>query len=101
MTMRSFDIRENAAGRFHLERFGVRCGGIDRDEVFFFVVRRSDGEEIARSSPTTARDLGIAERGRKDYDLDLFHRTDFFVARGALPPIPGSAIARRATWEYR
>ncbi len=99
--MREFTIRENARGRFHLEGFGASCGGDDRDEPFFFVVRARNGREIARSSTTTARALGIAEHGRKDYDVDVFHQTDFFIARAGSGPTPGSAIARRVTWQYR
>ena len=72
--MREFTVRENARGRFHLGGFGVSCGGEDRDEPFFFVVRYSNGREIVRSSPTTARALGIAERSRQDYDADAFHQ---------------------------
>ena len=96
---REFEIRENPAGRFHLTRFGVNYGGTDRNERFVIVVRDRHGNEIARSLPTTARQLSIAERGRQDYDANCFHQTDFFAwDDDAQRAVPRSAIARRARW---
>ena len=93
---REFVVKETSSGRFHLAGFGVTCGGMDRATPFVLVVQDQRGREIGRSHPTTAQELGIAERGRGDYDLDKFHRTDFLkVVGGRLVP---SAQARRAAW---
>ncbi|MCY4384586.1 MAG: hypothetical protein OXE44_15725 [Nitrospinae bacterium] len=97
--MREFEVRETRNGRFHLSNFGVRCGGTDRNESFIFVVRDRHGNEVARSSPTTARELSIAERGTRDYDANRYHLTDFFKMDAG--PVPHSALARRLQWTFR
>ena len=99
--VREFEVRETSAGRFHLNRFGVKCGGPDRDESFIFIVRDGDDGEVARSLPTTARKLSIAGRGRRDYDANRLHQTDFFKRDAGGHPIPHSAIARRCQWTFR
>ncbi len=95
---REFEVRETSTGRFHLAGFGAEYGGSDRDESFIFVVRDRHGCEVARSLPCTARQLSIAERGRRDYDANRFHQSDFFKRDAGGGPIPHSAIARRARW---
>lgn len=94
--VREFEVRETQNGRFHLSGFGVGCGGADRNESFIFVVRDRHGCEVARSLPTTARQLSITERGTQDYDADNYHLTDFF-SRG---PVPHAALARRLQWTF-
>ena len=99
--VREFEVRETSTGRFHLVGFGAEYGGTDRDESFIFVVRDRQGCEVARSLPYTARQLSIAERGRRDYDADRFHQSDFFKRDAGGGPIAHSAIARRARWTFR
>jgi len=97
-TSNTLEIRETANGRFHLSGFGVAIGGPNRDVPFTFHVLDAQGELIAESAASTATELGIAERGRGDYDRNQFRQTDFFVARDGGAPQPCSAIARRVRW---
>ena len=99
--VREFEVREAQSGRFHLRGFGVRCGGTDRNESFIFVVRDQHGCKVARSLPTTARQLSIAERGTQDYDTNNYHLTDFFKMDASGDPVPHSALARRLKWTFR
>lgn len=99
--VREFEVMETSTGRFHLAGFGVDCGGTDRNESFVFVVRDGYGREVARSLPTTARQLLIAERGRRDYDANRFRQTDFFKRATGGRPVPDSAIAGRCRWTFR
>lgn len=99
--VREFEVVETSTGRFHLAGFGVNCGGTDRNESFVFVVRDRYGREMARSLPATARQLLIAERGRREYDANRFHQTDFFKRAADGRPVPDSAVARRCRWTFR
>ena len=99
--IREFEVKETRNGRFHLTNFGVKCGGTDRNESFIFVVRDRHGYEVARSLPTTTRQLSIAERGTRDYDANRYHLTDFFKIDVRRGPVPHSALARRLQWTFR
>lgn len=99
--VRTFEVRETSTGRFHLTGFGVKCGGADRNGSFVFVVRDRDGREVARSLPTTARQLSIAERGRRNYDANRLRQRDFFKRAADGRPVPDSAVARRCRWTFR
>jgi hypothetical protein len=91
------EIHESRNGRFHLNKFGVEIGGENRDKPFVFRIFNAAGTVIAESCEVTARGLGIAEKGRTDYDRNLFHQKDFFAQNGQ----PNSPIARRVKkWFY-
>lgn len=95
-----FDIEENDKGKFHFKDFGQSTGGSDRDLPFIIrVFDKSSKALVARSEPVTAKDLGIGESGRRDYDLDNYRQYDFFV-KVQSQVIPNSAIALRVPWAY-
>jgi len=91
-------IRESASGRFHLAGFGISIGGANRRRVFVVIVLDRGGNIIMKSHPTTALDLGIAARGRGDYDNDNFHQADIVVRDRTGAVVPHSAIGRRIPW---
>lgn len=90
-----FEVKENENGKTHLQNFGVRIGGVDRRSPFVFRVFDAKEELIAESLPVTAHDLGIAARGRMDYDRNKFHQSHFFQDGQ-----PHSAIGRRIRWKF-
>ncbi|NOJ90185.1 hypothetical protein HNV26_31965 [Myxococcus xanthus] len=94
-------IRETGTGRFHLSQMGKTIGGSERDVPFRFQVVDASGGVIAESSEETARGLGIAERGRRDYDADKYHQTDFMKWECGQGLVPFQALARRVRhWAY-
>ena len=92
-------VRETRTGRFHLSNFGVTTGGSDRTQPFIIIVQDARGHVIAESDVVTAASLGIADRGREDYDCDKFRQRDFFVRDPHNTVKPASPIARRVPWK--
>jgi hypothetical protein len=88
-------VRETDTGRFHLAQFGQSIGGPNRDKPFRFEVFSADGELLAQSGKVTAKELGIAERGRGDYDADRYHQTDFLIWEEGERLVPHRAPAKR------
>jgi hypothetical protein len=93
-----FYVDENNRGNFHFQGFGLSVGGDNRDKSFIIKVRDKNGGEIATSKPTTAIELNIASRGRRDYDKDNFHQSYFCYLKDNEEFIPNSPIARRVEW---
>jgi len=94
-------VRETSTGRFHLSQFGRAIGGPDREAPFRFQVLDAAGEPLAESGEVTAKELGIAERGRCDYDADNYHQTDFVMWEEGQGLVPYQALAKRVrNWIY-
>ena len=96
------EVNETRSGRFHLSGFGVSAGGVTRDTPIAFRVIGRSGRVLLQSHPTTAASLGIAGRGREDYDANGFRQSDLVVrdpSTGVLTP--NSAIGRRIPWIIR
>ncbi|WP_426750713.1 hypothetical protein [Myxococcus sp. Y35] len=99
-SVRCFDIFETDTGRFHLTGFGVSTGGVNRDIPFVFRVIDRRNKVLLESQPTTAAALGIAARGRVDYNRDGFHQRDIVVRDSSSRQVtPASAIGRRTPWK--
>ncbi len=93
----TFIIKENTNGNFGMSGFGINIGGNDRNNKFRFVIQNVKGQDIYVSDETTAKELGIAARGRGDYDKNCFWKSNFIQINDN-ELILSSAISRRINW---
>ena len=67
---------------FHFRDSALACEGENRDGYSSLLSAGRMARRLSITAQQPLRELGIAERGRKDYDLDLIPPDDFFCGEG-------------------